>query len=135
MIKVKHMGRGDMRPPAHFLRDLKLIDPNFSVVWEPIGQRYAIIRPAPVSVFRKGYVSEYLVETTNKGYASLDGRVIRDLRYLMWEKNGMVSLDHYPKEQKKRESEKIEKVNRQTEAKLREAGKKCDKFRTTKTFT
>ena len=134
MIKVKHMGRGDMRPPAWFVRELKLIDPNFSVVWEPIGQRYAIISPAPVSVFRKGFVYEYLVER-NGSFAPLDGRVIRDLRYLMWEKNQLVSLDHYPQEQKKRESEKLEKVNRQTEAKLREAGKKCDKFRTTKTFT
>jgi len=134
MIKVKHMGRGDMRPSAYFLRDLKLIDPNFSVVWEPIGQRYAIISPAPVSVFRKGFVYEYLVERNGR-FAPLDGQVIRDLRYLMWEKNQLVSLDHYPQEQKKREREKIEKVNRQTEAKFREAGKKCDKFRTTKTFT
>ena len=134
MIKVKHMGRGDMRPPAWFVRELKLIDPNFSVVWEPIGQRYAIISPAPVSVFRKGFVYEYLVERNGR-FAPLDGRVIKDLQYLMWEKNQLVSLDHYPQEQKKRESEKLEKVNRQTEEKLREAGKKCDKFRTTKTFT
>ena len=134
MIKVKHMGRGDMRPPAYFLRDLELIDPKFSVVWEPIGQRFAIISPAPVSVFRKGFVYEYLVERNGR-FAPLDGRVIKDLRYLMWEKNQLVSLDHYPQKQKEREREKIEKVNRQTEAKLREAGKKCDKFRTTKTFT
>jgi len=135
MIKVEKMGRGDMRPPRPFIRDLSLIDPNFSVVWEPEGQRYVIVSPAPVSVFRKGYVSEYLVETINKGYAPLDGRVIRELRYLMWEKNHLVSLDHYLQKQKMGAREKQERMNRQTQAKFREAGKKCDKFRTTKTFT
>ena len=75
MIKVKHMGRGDMRPPAYFLRDLKLIDRKFSVVWEPIGQRYAIVSPAPVSVFRKGFVYEYLVERYGR-FAPLDGHVL-----------------------------------------------------------
>ena len=134
MIAVKRMGRGDMRPPAFFLRDLKLIDPNFFVVWEPRGQRYVIASPAPVSVFRKGYVSEYLVELNGK-YAPLDGRVLRELRYLMWEKNQLVSLDHYLKDMDRREQEKTEQENRQTRERMAEFTGKLNKFRTTKTFT
>jgi hypothetical protein len=93
------MGRGDMRPPAWFVRELKLIDPKFYVVWEPRGQRFVIVSPAPVSVFRKGYVSEYLVEL-NGQFSPLDRRVIQALQFLMWEKNQMVSLDHYLQDRK-----------------------------------
>ena len=134
MIKVRHMGRGEMRPPSHFLRDLELIDPKFSVIWEPKAQRFAIISPAPVSVFRKGYVTEYLVEL-NGQFAPLDGRVIKDLQYLMWEKNHLVSLDHYLKDMDRRELEKRERADRQTRERMADFTGKLNKFRTTKTFT
>ena len=134
MIKVRHMGRGEMRPPSHFLRDLRLIDPKLSVVWEPKAQRFAIVSPAPVSVFRKGYVTDYLVEL-NGQFAPLNGRVIKDLQYLMWEKNHMVSFDHYLRDMDRREEEKKEKADQQTRERMSDLAGKIDKFKKTKTFT
>ena len=123
-----------MRPPAFFLRDLALIDPKLFVIWEPRGQRYAIVTPAPVSVFRKGYVVDYLVEFNGR-FSALDGRVIRELQHLMWEKNHMVSLDHFWKDMDRRELEKKERVDQQTRERMAALAGKIDKFRTTKTFT
>jgi len=135
MIKVKRMDRGDMHPPRPFIRDLKLIDPNFSVIWLTIGQKFAIISPAPISIFRKGYVVEYLVESPNGEYAPLDGRVIRELQFLMWEKNHLLTLDHHLLNQKKRERERIERMNRQTKDSFREAEKIINNAGKKKTFT
>lgn len=135
MIKVKRMGRGDMIPPRPFVRDLKLINPRYSIIWEPIGQRWAIISPAPVNVFRRGYVYEYLVESSNKRYAPLDARVIKEIKRLKWEKNRMRDLDDHLKNQKRKQEEEVFKANIQTQAKFREFGKKLEKFRTSKTFS
>jgi len=135
MIKVKRMGRGDMIPPRPFVRDLRLINPRYSIIWEPIAQKWAIISPAPVSVFRKGFVYEYLVETPNGGFMSLDHRVLDEIKYLKWEKNQMRDLDDHLLNQKRRQEEEMFETNIRTEAKLREAGRKLEKFRTSKTFS
>lgn len=142
------MGRGDMIPPRSFIRDLELLIPpmpeekglifvdwKFSTIWDPITQRWEIVTPAPVSVFRRGYVEAFLVETQNGGFAPLDNRALRELRMLVWEKNHMVDLSRHLTNQEVAYADRLARVNRQTQAKFQEAGKKCDKFRTTKTFT
>lgn len=134
MIKVKRMGRGDMRPSIPFLRELRLIDRKFDVIWLPKVQKFGIISPQPVNVFRQGYWIEYLVEKNGR-YAPLDNRVLRAIRKLIYEKNMMRNLDDYLKQLDQEEEAEFQKAVKEQGEMETDFMKKVYKFEHETTFT
>lgn len=119
--------------PSWFLRELKFIDSNFDVARDDETGKWLIVSPAPVSVFRKGYVVEYLVEM-NKQFYPLCENVLDAIRKLIKEKDSGFSLDHHLREI----HEDIERRRRGAKM-LRAEGtnefyKKFNKFQTTETI-
>ena len=72
--------------PSWFPEELKTIDPNFKLLWMPEAHKFAIVSPAPPSVFRpEGYVVEAIIHQEDR-YKEPDMAVIHELRRLMREK-------------------------------------------------
>ena len=81
--------RGAPPVPSWFEKELKTIDPNFKLLWMPEAHKFAIVSPAPPSVFRpEGYVVEAIIHQEDR-YKEPDMTVIRELRRLMREKEKM----------------------------------------------
>lgn len=123
-----------MRAPLPFLKELELIDRKFSVIWIPKVQKYAIVTAQPRNVFRRGYAIEHLVEKDGK-HAPLDNRVLRTLRRLLYQKEKLVSLDHYLTQLDREEEERLNKVTMRQQEMETDFMKKVHKFQHSKTFS
>ena len=67
MIEIEY-DHSDRKAPAGFVKDLKLISSKFSALWDRFHHKWLIVSPAPVNVFRSGYVVERVVEKNGKYY-------------------------------------------------------------------
>lgn len=119
--------------PSWFLRELKCIDSNFEVARDQGTGKWLIVSPAPVNVFRKGYIVEYLVEM-NKRFYPLCENVLDAIRKLKKKKDPCFSLDKHLREI----HEDIERRGRRARM-LKAEGtnefyKKFNKFQTTETI-
>lgn len=108
-MKIKTRRESGLKPEAWFLRELRLLAPEFYPRWNRRRQVWEIVKDAPVSVFRKGFITEYLVSKRGR-FAPLDRRVIEAIRRLLYEKQTMRSLDE-TLQQIDRENEMIERRN------------------------
>lgn len=79
---IRNKGEGPY-VPRWFLRELKLISPNFSVLWSNEWCKFVIVSPAPVNAFREGYIVEFVVEEKDGSYAPLDSVTLEALRMAM----------------------------------------------------
>lgn len=138
MIRVIRQGEGYVSP--WFERELKLISPNFSVIWDKESERFIIVSPAP-NVFIRGYVEEFVVSEDDQ-YAPLDSVVLEAIRKILYEKQRDVSVEHGEKSLdpliKKMKRERIERKMRAMKLYLEMKGdfyKKWGKLWKTKTFT
>ena len=124
--------------PSWFLRDLKVLDPNFQVVKDLVSQKFLIVTPAPPNVFRNGYVVEYVVEENGKP-CELNGLVLEAIRKLLWEKNhnyrGGYSLDHHIRELKEEASQRMKRARAYARDGEKQFEKKARKLHTSTTFT
>lgn len=91
--------------PMWFLEELKFIEPSFIPFWHKKAERWLIVRflpvaeKVPVSVCRKGYVTEYCV-SKGKDYTPLDRRTIYSLQVIGYLKNKLRAIDEHLKELK-----------------------------------
>lgn len=138
MIRVIRQGEGYV--PPWFERDLKLISPDFSTLWDTESERFIIVSPAPASIFSRGYVEEYVVSEDGE-YAPLDSVVLEAIRKIIYEKERDVSVEHGEKNLdpliKKMKRERIERKVRAMKLYCEMKGdfyKKWGKLWKTKTF-
>jgi len=107
MIRVKNSWEAPS-VPKWFREELKSINRNFRPLWERISGKWLIVSPAPVSVFRKGYVVEYLVERDGCFYP-LNHLVLETIRWLLWEKENTREGYSFSEHLKELEEDKLRK--------------------------
>ena len=80
--------------PDWFLLDMKVVSSNFRLIWAWKSQKWLVVSPAPVNIFRAGFVVEHVVEK-NKAYAPLDRRAMKALQRARFERDHEYSLDKH----------------------------------------
>jgi len=126
--------QGEMAIPPGFVKDLKLIAPEFYPLWDVKNQKWLIVKDIPRWIFRKGYIVEYLVSKDGQ-YVPLDNRTLLALRRAIYQKCRYSSLHKFLKEIDEEEELKIEKAQQLRQGMQRELMKKAHGFMTKKTFT
>lgn len=139
MIRVNN-GQGYV--PRWFERELKLISPNFSVIWDGEAQSFLVVSPGPLSVFRKYFIPEYAVTDESGNYIPLDSNVLEAIREILYRKpkevkveNGKQKIGPLIRKIKQRRLERREKAFREYLAMKADFYKKWGKLWKTKTFT
>lgn len=140
MIKVIRQGEGYV--PPGFERDLRLISPNFSVIWDKEAQSFLVVSTGPANVFNRVLVAEYAVTGEDGQFVPIDSTVLEAIRELMHEKpkdvsvqNGKQSLGPLMKKIKQRKLERRARAFREFLAMKSDFYKKWNKLWKTKTFT
>lgn len=118
-----------------FLHELKLIDRKLEVVWDKKACVFLIVTPAPVNVFRSGYVVEHSVSKKNGDFIPLDMRVIHYLQDLRFDRDHTYREDKYLAELDEEDFEVAKKVEKERLLMERDFIKKVNKFRYSTTFT
>jgi len=134
MLRIKKRMGGLHTAPSWFVRELRLLCSKFSVIWLNEAGRWAVVSPAPMNVFREGYVVEYLVENNGR-FADLNAQVIHNIRKLLYEKNRLRTLDDHLKQQGEAENTKVDKAVEEMRDRRWGAMKQMARLATTKTFT
>jgi len=126
-ITVK--GRPEVSPPAWYVKELQLIDPELYVFWNHRFQKYLIARKAPPNVFREGYLVEYMVD-------KCDRRSLNALKQAVWEREHIYSIvDRWLKHLDDEEEEKARKEEQKRREMFNEFLKKAWKFNHSTTVT
>lgn len=140
MIKVIRQGEGYI-PPV-FERDLRLISPNFSVIWDRESESFLVVSPGPPNVSVKFLVAEYAVTDEDGKFVPLDSTVLEAIRELNYKKqtdvsveNGKQNLGPLIKKIKKSRIEKRERAFRRYLEMKGDFYKKWNKLWKTKTIT
>ena len=132
MIKIKRQGEHSV--PSWFERELKLIDPNLSPFWDGKCERWLIISPGPVSVFRQGFVTELAV-SKDSGYTPLDRRILSEVKELFYLKNKMNRMKRHIEEMEESDESLVVEAEKEWQGLKREFMKKVYRFQTTETFS
>lgn len=140
MIKVIRQGEGYV--PPGFERDLRLISPNFSVIWDIDSESFLVVSPGPPSVFANFMVAEYAVTDEDGQFVPLDHTVLEAIAELNYKKqsdvsvgNGKQSLGPLLKKIKQSRIEKRERAFRRYLEMKSDFYKKWNKLWKTKTIT
>ena len=121
-------------PPDWFVRELKAIDSRLNAIWSQQFCKWIIVSPAPINVFRDGYVIEMVVEDENHQFMPLDRRVLHALRAAKYElENGWV-IPNYLEMMDIREREKGDRAAKLRREMQTDFLKKCYHFMTKKVF-
>lgn len=124
------------KAPDWFVRELKSINSRLGVIWSPQYCKWIIVSPAPVSVFRKGYIVEMIVEDENHSFLPLDRRVLDSLKIAQYElDNTAWSIEKQLKEEERRAREKGERAAQERRRMQQDFFKKWHHFLTKKVFT
>jgi len=133
-----------MRTPEHwFLEDLKLINPKVYPHWSSRYKKWFIVKDFhkriggltyydPVA--GKNFIVEVVLEDEKGKAVPLDGKVLRALRKMSYEKNNLRFynfLNEVDKEEEER-AEKAQKIRREMQADFL---RKANKFMTKTVFT
>jgi len=140
MIKV--IRQGEAYVPPGFERDLRLISPDFSVIWDIESESFLVVSPGPADVFRDSLVDEYAVADEDGKYVPLDHTVLEAIAELNYKKqsdvsvgNGKKSLSPLLKKIKQSRIEKRERAFRLYLEMKSDFYKKWNKLGKTKTIT
>jgi hypothetical protein len=96
MGKIGYAGEGPS-VPRWFVRELKLIDPEFELFWDKEAGRFLVVRPAPRPTFSKGFVCEYLLECKGE-YRPPTAMVLTAIKRLLYEQKPGYSFEDHLKE-------------------------------------
>jgi len=140
MIRI--IRQGDHYADRFFKEDLRLISPNFYVVWDQENEHFLIVSPGPPNVFGNSMVVEYAVTDEDGKYVPLDHTVLEAIAELNYKKQSDVSVGKGKQSLgpllKKIKQSRIEKRERAFRLYLEMKGdfyKKWNKLWKTKTIT
>jgi len=131
MIRVTR--QGENIAPSWFIRELRLIEPEFYPFWDPQAERWLIVRAAPSDVFRRNYIVEYCV-SKGKDYTPLDNRTLFELKRILYEKNRLREMDEHLEDMREEDEALQAMSDREWQGLKREFMKKLYKFSHEKTF-
>jgi len=140
MIKMIRQGECYVYP--WFEEELRLISPNFSVIWDKENEHFLIVSPGPPSLSGNSLVVEYAVTDEDGKFIPLDRTVLEAIAELNYKKqsdvsveNGKKSLAPLIKKIKQSRIEKREKAFRRYLEMKQGFYKKWNKLWKTKTIT
>lgn len=86
------------------MSELRCIDPDLRVIWDNRIKVYLIVRPAPVNVFRRGFIVEARMQQMNM-------RSLEILKKAVWEREHLYEtpdrwFDHLDRQEQERADKK-----------------------------
>jgi len=132
MIRVER--QGENIAPSWFIRELRLIEPEFYPFWDPKAERWLIVRSTSLDVFRQNYIVEYCV-SKGRDYTPLDRRTLFEIQRILYEKNRLREVDKHLEEMRESDEALQAMSDREWRGLKREFMKKLYKFSHEKTFT
>jgi len=133
MPKLKNYGEAPS-VPHWFTRELRLIDPDFKVMWDRFSGCFLIVSEAPHRIFSRGFIVEHAVSVDGQ-YRPLTEMVLQTLRRLMYYNNPDYSFDDHMKDLEREAKDRQQKVRHEGAYRKADFRKAYMRRQTTKLFT